>query len=68
MNLNKYGVILKFIESMGYTAKNVRKVFFPPEARLERLRLIEEHRKKKQAAKNAKMDKEFADMQNRAEI
>jgi hypothetical protein len=32
MNLNKYNVILRLIESMGYTAKNVPEMFFPPEA------------------------------------
>jgi hypothetical protein len=64
LNLNKYSFILKFIESLGYTAKNVPEAFFPPEVMLERLRLIEERRAKKKAAKEAKIDKEYADMVN----
>lgn len=58
MNLNKYSIILKFIESMGYTAKNVPKVFFPPEVMMERIRKIEERRAAKQARRKAKADAE----------
>jgi hypothetical protein len=55
MNLNKYGVILKFIESMGYTAKHVPKVFFPPVVMMERICKIEERHADKRAKRKAKM-------------
>jgi len=44
MNLNKYGFIVKLIKSMGHDPKELPKVFFPPDAMLQRLAEIEKRR------------------------
>lgn len=40
MNISKYGLILKFIESLGHDVKSLPDVWFPPDAMRRRLEVV----------------------------
>lgn len=67
MNLNKYGFILKLIESMGHTPKDLPKVGFPPDAMMQRLATIDERRFDKQLRRLERKNNDEA-KQDRAEL
>lgn len=51
LNLNKYSFILKLIESLGHTVRDLPQPGFPPEAMLARLEAIEAKRRARQKAR-----------------
>lgn len=50
-NTAKYGFILKLVESLGHTIKDLPNPGFPPTAMVNRLKAIEERRAARQARK-----------------
>ncbi len=49
LNINKYALVIKLVQELGHTLKDLPKVCFPPEAMRERLRVIHERRTAKRA-------------------
>ena len=55
MNLNKYGLILRFIESLGHDVKALPDVWFPPDAMLVRLDVVRQKQIARQERKLSRM-------------